>query len=316
MDIIQVPGKDSFLAKVRTATRRLEPKLRVSWAWSPEEQVFVLKFANNTGMTSIAPSGRDRITSVLRRRLSTFFVRSLTAKPDQGKVFQVTTSSNFPNHFLRTGRSTRFCDWRFVHRARLGVLPLNACRRWETNGDKRCQKCGYQQETIPHVLAHCGVHSAARQRRHNNVQDRLVKAASRCPGVIRVNQTMEGVAGEAGTLRPDIVVRDEVNRTITIVDVAVPFENGKIEFAAARARKFEKYGPLATQLAASGYTVRLDAFIVGSLGGWDHHNDSLQQHLRVGRYYAGMMRKFLVSDTVRWSRDIYVEHVSGRRQYQ
>jgi hypothetical protein len=29
------------------------------------------------------------------------------------------------NHFLAGGRYTRFCDWRFIHRARLGVLPLN-----------------------------------------------------------------------------------------------------------------------------------------------------------------------------------------------
>ncbi|KYN21284.1 hypothetical protein ALC57_06383 [Trachymyrmex cornetzi] len=28
-----------------------------------------------------------------------------------------------------------------------------------------------------------------------------------------------------------------------------------------------------------------------------------------------MMRRLIVSDTIRWSRDIYVEHVSGTRQY-
>ncbi|KYN32598.1 hypothetical protein ALC56_13079 [Trachymyrmex septentrionalis] len=28
-----------------------------------------------------------------------------------------------------------------------------------------------------------------------------------------------------------------------------------------------------------------------------------------------MMRRLVVSDTIRWSRDIYVEHVSGIRQY-
>ncbi|KYN40908.1 hypothetical protein ALC56_04799 [Trachymyrmex septentrionalis] len=28
-----------------------------------------------------------------------------------------------------------------------------------------------------------------------------------------------------------------------------------------------------------------------------------------------MMRRLVVSDTIRWSRDIYVKHVSGIRQY-
>jgi len=37
--------------------------------------------------------------------------------------------------------------------------------------------------------------------------------------------------------------------------------------------------------------------------------------LRVGNQYAAMMRRLIVSDTISWSRDIYVEHVSGIRQY-
>jgi len=28
------------------------------------------------------------------------------------------------------------------------------------------------------------------------------------------------------------------------------------------------------------------------------------------------MRKLMVSDTIRWSRDIYVEHITGEKQYQ
>ncbi|KYN17841.1 hypothetical protein ALC57_09880 [Trachymyrmex cornetzi] len=34
-----------------------------------------------------------------------------------------------------------FADWRFIHKSRLNVLPLNGARRWETN-DKRCRQCG------------------------------------------------------------------------------------------------------------------------------------------------------------------------------
>jgi hypothetical protein len=28
------------------------------------------------------------------------------------------------------------------------------------------------------------------------------------------------------------------------------------------------------------------------------------------------MKKLIISDTIRWSRDIYVEFISGKRQYQ
>ena len=87
----------------------------------------------------------------------------------------------------------------------------------------RCD--GYSLETTAHVLSHCKPLHVARRRRYNNVQDHLVKAASNCPGTIFVNQTVKGTHGEAASLRPDIVVRDEANKTIKIIDVAIPFEN-------------------------------------------------------------------------------------------
>jgi len=37
--------------------------------------------------------------------------------------------------------------------------------------------------------------------------------------------------------------------------------------------------------------------------------------LRIDSQYAAAMRRLIVSDTIRWSRDIYVGHVSGIRQY-
>ena len=55
---------------------------------------------------------------------------------------------------MRTGLHTPFCDWRFIHRARLGVVPLNATRRFGT-GDRRCRRCGHALETLPHVKNHC-----------------------------------------------------------------------------------------------------------------------------------------------------------------
>ena len=57
------------------------------------------------------------------------------------------------------------------------------------------------------------------------MQDCLVKAASNCPGTIFVDQTVEGTHGEAASLRPDIVVRDEANKIIKIINVAIPFGN-------------------------------------------------------------------------------------------
>ncbi|KYQ51611.1 hypothetical protein ALC60_09285, partial [Trachymyrmex zeteki] len=94
---------------------------------------------------------------------------------------------------------------------------------------------------------------------------------------------------------PDLVVRHEPSKSVVICDVTVPFENRWISFEMAR--------------------VVVTAFVVGALGSWDPRNEAVLRLLRVSSQYASMMRRLVVSDTIRWSRDIYVEHVSGTRQY-
>ena len=64
-----------------------------------------------------------------------------------------------------------------------------------------------------------------------------------------------------------------------------------------------------------GYEVAVDAFIVGALGGWDPANENVIRKLGLGHKYCTLMSKLMITDAIRWSRDIYVEHVTGRRQY-
>ncbi|KMQ93283.1 reverse transcriptase-2 [Lasius niger] len=89
------------------------------------------------------------------------------------------------------------------------------------------------------------------------------------PGERRVNQRVEGVDGELGELRPDLVVRHEPSKRVVICDVTVPFENRWPSFEEAKARKIAKYQPLAEALERQGYRVAVAAFVVGALGSWD-----------------------------------------------
>uniref|UniRef100_A0ABD2XIY5 Reverse transcriptase domain-containing protein n=2 Tax=Trichogramma kaykai TaxID=54128 RepID=A0ABD2XIY5_9HYME len=203
---------------------RLRKKLGLKWRWCSDQETFHLDCGEGTAF-SVSPGQKYQAAAMLRKCLVEHYAGSLLAKKDQGKSFEVLRKSKVSNHFLRSGRNTRFCDWHFIHRARLNVLPVNSTLRWLMGADKRCRRCGAPSETLPHVLNHCTVHSAARQRRHNNVQDRLVKACARNPCPIRVNHSVQGVHGTLATLRPDIVLRDEIHRRIHIVDVCVPFEN-------------------------------------------------------------------------------------------
>ncbi|KAH1182028.1 hypothetical protein KIL84_009782 [Mauremys mutica] len=190
-------------------------------------------------------------------------------KPDQGKAFEVTSKWDSSNHFLPSGSFISFTDWRFIHRARLNCVPLNGAIR-HGNPDKRCRKCGYTMETLPHILCSCRPHGRAWQLRHNAVQDHLVKAIAPHLGEIAVNRA---IPGTDSLLHPDIVVTDEDRKKIILVDVTVPFENRTTAFRQARARKLEKYAPLADTLRAKGYEVYTDALIVGALGAWDPLNE-------------------------------------------
>ncbi|CAB0027820.1 unnamed protein product [Trichogramma brassicae] len=306
---LEVPrsgARTSFWAQVRASVIRLKKKLGLKWRWCSEQETFHLDCGDGAAF-SVSPGQKHQATAMLRKCLVEHYAGTLLGKKDQGKSFEVIRKSKVSNHFLRSGRNTRFCDWRFIHRARLNVLPVNATLRWLTEADKRCRRCGAPSETLPHVLNHCTVHSAARQRRHNEVQDRLVKACARNPCPIRVNHSVQGIHGTLAALRPDIVLRDEIHRRVHIVDVCIPFENRLVAFTEAREEKRTKYAALAEQLRGQGYTVDVDAFVVGALGGWDGRNEAVLNRLGVSSRYAAMMRRFMVSDTIRWGQSLECE---------
>ena len=90
----------------------------------------------------------------LRNFIREYYRQKLIAKPDQGKVYEITSATIPPNNFLQNGDFTRFADWRIIHRARLDCVPLNGSQRFG-NKNRKCRRCGYANETLPHVLCHC-----------------------------------------------------------------------------------------------------------------------------------------------------------------
>uniref|UniRef100_A0A914X9M3 Reverse transcriptase n=1 Tax=Plectus sambesii TaxID=2011161 RepID=A0A914X9M3_9BILA len=168
---VKTSDTTSMWTHLRSATRRLRSKINVCWQHSEGSVSLLLDGA----MVS-----RTQVESQLHDAVRAHYLHRLLAKPDQGKVFKVTAETSAANHFMRAGNFTRFAEWRFIHRARLGVVPLNGCRRFGM-GDKRCRRCGQADETLPHVLNHCRQHFPTMTRRHNAILDRLVKAMKMPP---------------------------------------------------------------------------------------------------------------------------------------
>jgi hypothetical protein len=157
--------------------------------------------------------------------------------------------------------------------------------------------------------------SRGKQMRYNNIVSRLA-AAIHAPGTVSLDRRVKGAAGDNAHLRPDIVVHDVEGRRIVIVDVAVPFENGAAACDEAREEKVRKYHSLAKNLRGAGYVVEVAAFLVGALGSWDARNEWAMSLLGVNGYYATWMRRLMVSDCIRWSRNMYVEHITRVHQFR
>lgn len=305
----------SLWSRVRICTRALRRTADIQWWWCAtrgEMQLIVPRPDKEPNQARAHPAARRQVCSLLKTALRAAYLQRLLKKPDQGKVYSVTSLRSESNHMMKSGLYTRFADWRFLHRARLDTMPLNGTRRFG-NGSKRCRRCNNILESLPHVLSHCKYVSRPRALRHHATVHRLAKGT---PAIAGTTSEDRKIPGTSCQLRPDLVVTNALTRSISIIDVAVVFENKYEAFQLARSGKIQKYSLLADELRSQGWDVYLNAFIVGALGGWDPDNETVIRQLRISKSYAKLMKKLIISDTIRWSRDIYVEFISGKRQYQ
>ncbi|XP_054720779.1 uncharacterized protein T26G10.4-like [Uloborus diversus] len=184
---------------------------------------------------AVRPTTRKSLLKVLRSKLRDKRTAALISLRNQGKAMECVAASPSSSHFLYSGDYTQFCDWRFIHRARLNLVRLNGAKTWSSDANALCRKCGRDRETLPHVLNHCWSFSNLMQQRHNAVLDRIVRAARYKCAVLSVNETV--IPGNP--LPPDAVIKR--GDSIFILDVTIAFENRKAAFEAARTRKIEKY---------------------------------------------------------------------------
>ncbi|GFT53715.1 retrovirus-related Pol polyprotein from type-1 retrotransposable element R2 [Trichonephila clavipes] len=234
----------------------------------------------------------------------------LIALPSQGKVMECVSLAAESSHFITGGLYTRFADWRFVHKAHglrgngPGRHPLPHRRKVHQPSLRACRKCSQWDETLPHVLNHCKSYSAAWQLRHNAVLARIRAAVAFKGTILSENQ----VVGP-NRLRPDLVAN--VDNKIYIIDVTIPFENRR----QARERKVHKYLELIPYFSSLGFRhIQIVPIVVGALGAWDPENDAFLMKVATRRYLK-VLRNLCVSDCIRWSRDIYIQHLTGARQY-
>ena len=294
-------GWSTLWSRARGAARRLKVTIRGCFSGSVSTK-------SSTGQEIAATT----VTTALRAASRETYTSKLLALPDQGKVARSLHRDRFNNasSWMSSGSFIRFCDWRFIHRARLNNLPINAtAKRWAPETNPTCRRCNHHEETLPHVLNHCMPSMVPITRRHNLVQNRIVSAVRH--GQVFVDQHIPGDPNPRE--RPDITVIE--GDKVTIIDVTCPFDNGPDALRLAAEGKELKYSTLKEALVAQGKDVEVFGFAVGSLGSWYPGNERALRRLGISKRYRTLMRRLLCIDALKASRDIYVEHMSGHRQY-
>ncbi|GFS73181.1 uncharacterized protein NPIL_314221, partial [Nephila pilipes] len=94
-----------------------------------------------------------------------------------------------------------------------------------------------------------------------------------------------------------------------------PEENPPNHLVRARLNKTQKYKPLLSYFNDKGYSsVEIVPIVVGALGARDPENEKFLRKICTASYLK-LMRKLCVSDSIMWSRDIYIQHRTGKKQY-
>ncbi|XP_046856073.1 uncharacterized protein LOC124449166 [Xenia sp. Carnegie-2017] len=245
----------------------------------------------------------NQVSSFLHRLAQQRYADSLAALPDQGKVARCLAEDIYANgsSWHMNGLNIRFKDWRFIHRARLNVLPLNANKSRFSHTDPTCRHCT-QPETLPHVLCHCRPLMTQMRERHDLIVDRISNA-------VRFGDvtTDRAVQNSGLRLRPDIVVEEQDD--VLIIDVTCPFDNDDNALADAAQTKLNKYEPLKQHFIGLGKRCEIHPFVIGALGSWYRPNELLCTRLGMTRRYKNLFRKLCCSDAIRGSTDIYRLHL-------
>ena len=123
-------------------------------------------------------SQRKRAFQVLKEAFGARHLSNIKRSSDQGRAFDSISLHRDSNYFTYTGAFLSFYQYRFIHRARLNLLPVRTvqARCHKQVPSTQCRHCGSQQETLAHILNHCTRNLGMARERHNSVLDRIIRA--------------------------------------------------------------------------------------------------------------------------------------------
>ena len=159
----------------------------------------------------------------------------------------------------------------FAINASIDTLSTNAnLKRWGKRRNAKCDSCG-QRETLHHVLNHCECLMERYTWRHNSILSFIISQITP-DGTDSVYSDLAGMMTGCSTIptdvtitsqRPDLVVVNRQNKTVTILELSVPFE---LNVESTHARKVDRYQGLINDIEDNNFTVKYYPIEIGSRG--------------------------------------------------
>ncbi|KAL5509854.1 hypothetical protein EMCRGX_G005293 [Ephydatia muelleri] len=251
---------------------------------------------------------RKLLFHVLKKGLQDRHLGTIKRSTDQGRAFHSVSLHPDSTFFTYTGAFLSFPQYRFIHRARLNLLPVRTvqARSHRPVTTTQCRICGRAEETLAHILNHCHYNLGMVRDRHNSILERIVRAV---PDYMGTKMKEQAIPGTMGNNRPDLTITSPDGSTITIVEVSCPFESSPNALEDAAKAKLAKYEPLKQHLLQQHQHVHIYPFIVGSLGSWYPENDRVLSALRIGHRYAALMRRLCVVSAIAGSQNIWYQAI-------
>ena len=166
---------------------------------------------------------RKLLFQVLKKGLQDSHLEAIKKSTDQGRAFDSVSLHPVSTFFTYTGAFLSFPQYRFIHRARLNLLPVRTvqARSRRSVTTTQCRICWRAEETLAHILNHCHYNLGMARDRHNAILERIVRAV---PDYMGTKMKEQAISGTTGNNRPDLTITSPDGSKITIVEVSCPFE--------------------------------------------------------------------------------------------
>ena len=256
---------------------------------------------------------RNQACQWLREDFHARHLSAIKRSSDQGRAFDSLSLHPDSTFFTYTGKFLSFYQYRFIHKARLNLLPVRTvqarCRKLVPS--TKCRLCGREEETLAHVVNHCHHNLLMVRDRHNAILDRIVRAI---PDHLGTKMKEQPLPGTSGANRPDLTIISPDETSILLVEVSCPFEGSPTALEDAARIKIEKYEPLRQTLLQKYTSVEVLPFIVGALGSWYPPNNHVLSRLHIGWRYASLMRRLCVVSAISGTQAIWYNSMCTQRR--